>query len=73
MFIVVFSYLIGWQDEDLIDSLKKFAKLDKKEPFVAIVNIPSQEVTEYEGELTTEALTNFANDFKAGKLASRSL
>lgn len=67
-------FYTGNDDDDLIDSLKTFTKLNKKEnPFVAIVNIPSQEVTEYTGELTTEGLTTFVNDFKAGKLEPRSL
>ncbi|KAF6029087.1 NXN [Bugula neritina] len=60
------------EDDDLIDSLKAFTNLKHKEPFIAIINIPSQEVTEFTGELTEAAISQFVADFKAGKLASRS-
>ena len=59
--------------DDIIDSLKSFTKLKQKEPFVAIINIPAQEVTEYSGALTEKDVHQFVADFRAGKLTSRSL
>lgn len=57
----------------MIDSLIAFTKLKKKAPFIAIVNISGQEVTEYEGELNKAGIEQFVMDFRAGKLNSRSL
>ncbi|XP_067929799.1 nucleoredoxin-like [Watersipora subatra] len=66
-------YFYTAEDDDMIDSLIAFTKLKKKAPFIAIVNISGQEVTEYEGELNKAGIEQFVMDFRAGKLNSRSL
>ena len=51
----------------MVDSLKSFTKLKRPDPFVAIINIPSQELCELEGDdITADKLEQLVASFVAG-------